>query len=175
MTKIIIKLRWWIIGTCILLGISFAVLIPFSKTDPEIRNYVPASLSSRIRTDIIEKEFGTQDMVVILFSDSCILTAPDLLQIRKIDRDLSKITGVSDRISPFTIKTIKGEEGMMTAEPLVGSIPAGNSDIEALKKKINDNPLAGNVVFSSDFTSASITATIKGVKGEVVTLNKIDL
>ncbi len=174
MTEIIIKLRWWIIGTFSLLGISFAVLIPFSKTDPEIRNYVPSSLSSRIRTDQIEKEFGTQDMVVILFSDSCILSSPDLLQIRKVDRDLSKISGVSDRISPFTIKIIKGEEGMMTAEALIGSIPSGKSEIEKLKKKINDNPLSGNVVFSTDFTAASITATIKGSKGELATLAKID-
>jgi predicted RND superfamily exporter protein len=174
MTKIIIKLRWWIIGACILIGVSFAALIPFSRTDPEIRNYIPASLDSRMRTDRIEKEFGTQDMVVILFTDSCILNTPDLLQIRKVDRDLSKISGISERISPFTIKTIKGEEGMMTAEPLVGSVPNNSSDIANLKQKVKDNPLAGNIVFSSDFTTASITATIKSLKSERVTLGKID-
>jgi uncharacterized protein len=174
MTKIIIKLRWWIIAACLLMGISFAALIPFSRTDPEIRNYIPASLDSRVRTDRIEKEFGTQDMVVILFTDSCILNAPDLLQIKKIDRDLSKISGISERISPFTIKTIKGEEGMMTAEPLVGSLPANSSEVEKLKQKVKDSPLAGNVVFSSDFTTASITATIKGAKGERIVLDKVD-
>lgn len=174
MTKIIIKLRWWIIGFCLLLGISFAALIPFSRTDPEIRNYIPQSLDSRVRTDRIEKEFGTQDMVVVLFTDSCVLSSPDLLQIKKIDRELSRITGISERISPFTIKTIKGDEGMMTAEPLVRSLPSDNSDITALKEKIKNNSLAGNTVFSPDCTTASITATIKNLKGESITLGKID-
>ena len=73
MTDFIIKYRWWIISICLILGAMFGALIPFSETDPDIRNYVPATLHSRIETDKIESEFGVQDMIVILFSDSCIL------------------------------------------------------------------------------------------------------
>lgn len=174
MTNIIIKLRWWIISFCIILGAGFAALIPFSKTDPEIRNYVPQSLDSRIRTDKIEKEFGTQDMVVILFSDSSVLKAPDLLQVREIERGLSKIMGISKMLSPFSVKTIKGEEGMMKAEPLVDKIPASNEEIDALRQKIIENSLAGNVVFSSDLSTASITATVNNLKAESYTLARID-
>ena len=68
MTHFIIKFRWWIIIACVVTGGLFAALIPLSETDPEIRNYIPETLSSRIETDRIEREFGTQDMVVILFS-----------------------------------------------------------------------------------------------------------
>ena len=74
MTEFIIKYRWWIISICLVLGACFGALIPFSRTDPDIRNYVPATMSSRNETDKIENEFGVQDMVVILFSDSCILS-----------------------------------------------------------------------------------------------------
>jgi predicted RND superfamily exporter protein len=75
MTDIIIKYRWLIIGICLFLGLGTGALIPFSKTDPDIRNYVPATLSSRRETDKIEKEFGVQDMVVILWWSSFSLTA----------------------------------------------------------------------------------------------------
>jgi len=174
MTSLIIRLRWFIIIFCILLGIGFAALIPFSKTDPEIRNYVPGTLESRKKTDLIEKEFGTQDIVIILFSDSSILDKEDLVQIKAVDDGLSRISGISRRISPFTIKTIKGDEGMMTAERLIKSIPEDYAGKESLKKRIQENLLSGSVAFSNDFTTAAITATIKGSDSEVATLQKID-
>ena len=88
MTKFIIKYRWYIIISCLLFGISFACLIPLSKTDPEIRNYIPSTMNSRIETDKIEKEFGVQDLVMLLFQDSSIITPGNLRQIKEIDRDI---------------------------------------------------------------------------------------
>jgi predicted RND superfamily exporter protein len=61
MTDFIIKYRWLIIGLCLSMGIVFGLLIPTAETDPEIRNYVPASMNSRVETDKIESEFGVQD------------------------------------------------------------------------------------------------------------------
>ncbi len=174
MTQFIIRFRWVIITACLLLGAGFGAVIPLARTDPEIRNYIPQTMSSRVATDKIENEFGVQDMVVILFSDSSILTSDNLLQIRDIDRDISRLKGVSSRISPFTIKSIKGEEGMMIADPLIKRIPAGNDDISALRESIISNRFARDIVFSSDMTTASITATISTAEAENVTLNKID-
>jgi predicted RND superfamily exporter protein len=172
MTRFIIKFRWWIIISCVLTGLVFAALIPMARTDPEIRNYVPEKQPSRINTDLIEKEFGVQDMVIVLFSDSSIISSEDLKQIRTTDRAISRISGISEHISPFTMKTIKGEEGMMVAEPLVGKIPQDSMEREALAGRIKDNTLASGVVFSSDLTTAAITATIG--EGETLTLAKID-
>lgn len=98
MADFIIKYRWIIIGFCLALGGGFGFLIPMAETDPEIRNYVPVTMNSRIETDKIENEFGVQDMVVVLFSDSCILKAENLKQIKDIDRDISRLDGVSSRI-----------------------------------------------------------------------------
>jgi predicted RND superfamily exporter protein len=76
---------------CFLVGVGSALLIPMTKIDPEMRNYVPKSMKSRIETDKIESEFGVQDMVVILFSDSCIVSTDNLNQIKNIDRSISRI------------------------------------------------------------------------------------
>jgi uncharacterized protein len=174
MTHFIVKFRWWIIAACTIAGITFASLIPLSKTDPEIRNYVPNTLESRISTDRIEKEFGTQDMVVVLFSDSSILNPEDLTQIRDVDRGLSRIPAISQKISPFSIKAIKGQDGFMTAERLIRAIPRNSSEIQALKDKIAGNTLASGTVISSDFKTAAISATIDGSNGEIGVLNRID-
>ncbi len=129
MTDFIIKYRWVIICICLLLGISLGSLIPSSETDPEIRNYVPPSMDSRIKTDKIENEFGIQDMVLLLFTDTSILTTENLKRIKDIDRDISKLTGVTNRISPFTVRTITSSEGMMTADPLIRKIPSDSCRI----------------------------------------------
>ena len=174
MTNFIIKYRWLIISICLLLGAGFAALIPSARTDPEIRNYVPSTMKSRIETDKIENVFGVQDMVVILFSDSSIITSHNLKQIKEIDRGISKISGISGRISPFTIKNIKGEEGMMVADPLIRKIPTDSTSRRELMASVATNRFARDVVFSSDFSSASITATTGNKRAESVTLNQID-
>jgi predicted RND superfamily exporter protein len=174
MTEFIIKYRWPIIVFCLVLGISLGLLIPFSQTDPEIRNYVPLNMKSRIETDKIENEFGVQDMIVILFSDSTILTAENLRQIKETDRDISKLSGVTSRISPFTVRTIKSSEGMMTADPLIRKIPSDYDEILQLKEEILNNRFARDIVFSSDMTSASVSVTINKSVPETITLQKID-
>ena len=174
MTTLIVKYRWIIIAVCVLTGLAFATLIPFSKTDPEIRNYVPATLKSKIETDKIENEFGVQDMIVVLFSDSSILTPGNLKQIKDIDRDISRVPGITSRISPFTIRTIKNSEGMMIADPLIQKIPSDTSGINLLKNDILSNRFARDIVVSSDMTSASITATVNRSEAEMETLQKVD-
>lgn len=174
MTDFIIKYRWFIIGICLVIGATFAFLIPRSETDPEIRNYIPATMDSRIKTDRIEKEFGVQDLVVILFSDSCILNAVDLKQIKEVDRDISRLNGVTNRISPFTIRSIKGEDGMMVTESLIKKMPIDTADIKSLSESILRNRFARDIVVSSDLTSASITATISSNVSEKQTLDRID-
>jgi hydrophobe/amphiphile efflux-3 (HAE3) family protein len=174
MTDFIIKYRWLIISVCLVAGVALGSLIPLSKTDPEIRNYIPPSMKSRVETDKIEKEFGVQDMVMLLFSDSTILTSENLKQIKEIDKDISKLTGVTNRISPYTVRTIRSNDEMMIADPLIRRVPSDQEGMDQLKQDILSNRFARDIVVSSDMTSASITATINNSEAEEVTLHKID-
>jgi len=174
MTGFIIKYRWLIISFSILAGLSMGLLIPSSQTDPEIRNAVPPMMKSRIETNKIEKEFGVQDMVMLLFTDSTILTSDNLKQIKEIDKDISKLTGVTSRISPFTVRTIKSSDDMMVADPLIRRIPSDTEGLNQLKTDILNNRFARDIVVSSDMTTASITATINAGERETVTLHRID-
>jgi predicted RND superfamily exporter protein len=174
MTDIIIKYRWFIIIGCLIAGVALGLLIPFSKTDPDIRNYIPSGMNSRIETDKIEKEFGVQDMIMLLISDSSMLTEGNLNKIKEIDRDVSKLSGVTNRISPFTVRTIKSSEDMMVADPLIRRIPSEKEGFNNLKEDILSNRFARDIVVSSDMTTASITATINTSETEEATLHKID-
>jgi hydrophobe/amphiphile efflux-3 (HAE3) family protein len=174
MTDFIFRYRWIIILFCLLTGAVSVFLIPRTEIDPEMRNYVPESIKSRMETDKIESEFGVQDLVVIMFSDSCILNSDNLNQIKNIDRAISRINGITGRVSPFTVKNIRSEEGMMRVDPLLKKIPEDTADIRQLGKDILENRFTRDIVFSSDLTTASITATINNSAAEKETLHKID-
>lgn len=174
MTDFIYRNRWIIIISSVIIGAISVMLVPGIKVDPEMRNYVPVSIRSRIETDKIEKEFGVQDLIVILFSDSCIINSDNLNQIKNIDLSISRINGVGNRISPFTVRNIRSEEGMMVVDPLIKNIPGDTAGLRSLGKEILGNRFARDVVVSSDLTTASITATINNSEPESVTLNRID-
>ena len=174
MTDFIIKYRWVIISVSFALAIGMGILIPSSETDPDIRNYIPNSMPSRVTNDSIEQEFGTQDMIIVLFRDSSILTPVDLGQIKEIDRALSRVEGIGTVNSLYTARTIKGEEGMMIVDPLIRRIPVTPEETEALKQDILANRFARGIVASNDMTAAAITGTLNTNVPELVTLSKVD-
>ena len=109
-----------------------------------------------------------------MFTDDNIIRTDNLNQIKAIDRSISKISGVSSRISPFTVKSISSGEGMMTVDPLIKGIPADTTELRQLGKSILENRFARGIVVSSDLTTASITATINNSVTEKTTLQQID-
>ena len=174
MTDFIIKYRWVIISVSFALAIGMGVLIPSSRTDPDIRNYIPRSLPSRVTNDSIEKEFGVQDMIIVLFTDSSILTPVDLREIKEVDKAFSRMKGIGTVNSLYTARKIKSEEGMMVVDPLIKKIPETPAETETLKEDILANRFARGIVVSSDMTAAAITGTVNNNVPELVTLTRVD-
>jgi hydrophobe/amphiphile efflux-3 (HAE3) family protein len=102
------------------------------------------------------------------------LSSDNLQQIKDIDKAISRINGVSNRVSPFTVRSIRSEGGMMVVDPLIKSIPDDTAGLGTLSREILTNRFARDIVISSDLTTASITATINNIEPEFATLHRID-
>jgi len=174
MTDFIIKYRWAIIAMSFALAAGLGLLIPSSETDPDIRNYIPHNMPSRVTNDSIEKEFGVQDMIIVLFTDSTILKPGDLRQVKEVDRAMSRMEGIGMVNSLFTARKIEGIDGMMVVDPLIDRIPETAEEMETLMQDILANRFARDIVMSSDMTAAAITGTITSTVSEYETLNRID-
>jgi hypothetical protein len=174
MTDFIIKYRWVIITISFALAAGMCILIPSSETDPDIRNYIPSNMPSRVTNDSIEQEFGVQDMIIVLFTDSSILAPGDLRQVKEVDRAMSRMEGIGTINSVYTARKIEGRDGMMVVDPLIDRIPETPEDFLTLKNDILGNQFARDIVVSSDMTAAAITGTISSTEPEYETLNKID-
>ena len=55
-------------------------------------------MPSRVTNDSIEQEFGVQDMIIVLFTDSSILTPVNLRQIKEVDKAFSRMDGIGTSI-----------------------------------------------------------------------------
>lgn len=174
MTNFIIKYRWAIISVSVALAVGLGLLIPSSETDPDIRNYIPRNMPSRVTNDSIEKEFGVQDMIIVLFTDSTILKPGDLRQVKEVDRAMSRMEGIGMVNSLFTARKIEGIDGMMVVDPLIDRIPETAEEMEKLRQDILANQFARDIVMSSDMTAAAITGTITSTVSEYETLTRID-
>ena len=174
MSDLIIKYRWLIFSVSILLGAGFGVLIPFATTDPDIRNYIPHDMPSRENTDSVESVFGDQDLVVVTFTDTSILTPGNLMLVRNTGRAFSRLPGIGTINSLYTARKISGGGGIMTVDPLIKAIPETEREKEELKRDILDNRFAVGVVISEDMTTAAITGNISRSIPENVTLSEVD-
>ena len=174
MTDFIVRYRWAIIIISFALAAGLGILIPSSETDPDIRNYIPRTMPSRVTNDSIEKEFGVQDMIIVLFTDSSMLVPKNLKQVKEVDRALSRMEGIGTINSLYTARKIEGREGMMVVDPLIDRIPETPEDFLTLKNDIMANRFARDIVVSSDMTAAAISGTINSTVPEYETLNKVD-
>ncbi|MBS0009987.1 MAG: outer membrane lipoprotein-sorting protein [Bacteroidales bacterium] len=174
MTKLLLKYRYLVIIISVAIGIGGLAMMPRMKTDPDMRNYIPAGMESKINTERIEKEFGLQDMIMIVFKDSCILTPPNLKRIRDIDRQVEDLRSVDKTISLFNTRRIYGEQGMMIVDPAIKGFPGSSDEIEILKDQLEKNPLAMGTVVSKDFRMSALMATISQEIDENIILAEID-
>ena len=174
MTDFIIRYRWAILSVSVALAVGMGLLIPSSDTDPDIRNYIPRNMESRVTNDSIEQEFGVQDMIMVLFTDSTILNPGALRQVREVDRAFSRMEGIGTVNSVYTARKIEGRDGMMVVDPLIARVPETATEMEILRQDILANKFARNVVVSSDMSAAAITGTINPAVSEHETLNRVD-
>lgn len=174
MTRLIIKYRKAIIILSVLLSVTGLALIPGIKTDPDIRNYVPRDMMSRLNTDSIEAEFGLQDMLMILLKDSVIITGEHLTRLKSIEEALSAVDGIESTVSPFTTKSVRSEEGTMIVEPAVNKIPVSDAERESLAVRLRDNPMANGIIVSDDLTMAAIIVRTGNGTTEEAILESVD-
>jgi predicted RND superfamily exporter protein len=174
MTGLILKYRKAIIILSVLLSVTGLAMIPGIKTDPDIRNYVPRDMVSRLNTDSIEAEFGLQDMLMILLKDSIIITGDNLTRLKSIEEALSGIDGIESTVSPFTTKSVRSDNGTMIVEPAVGKIPETGAERESLAVRLRDNPMANGIVVSDDLTMAAIIVRTGNGTTEEAILESID-
>lgn len=158
---LIIKFRWLIIIAFLAITVILGSRIPKAEIDPDMINQLPTDISSRMSTDRIEELFGGTDMLMILIEADDVLNQETLKRIKNMSRQMKKIKGVDKVLSLFDLKRIKGEDGMMTVDPVVKRIPKNDEQKKNLRQEIMDNDIVYGSVISKDFTITAVVAILE--------------
>jgi len=96
------------------------------------------------------EEFGYDEVVAAAYSADNVLEAGNLRRIRKITEDLGQLKGITRVVSIGNAEDVFVEEGSLTVGPLVRALPENAEQQEALKQRIEANPLYGGLLVSQD-------------------------
>ena len=177
---LIVRRRFWLvllIGLCtVLLGTQVRHL----KIVIDPSAMLPKAHPNVIGTNIAEALFGSKYVVVVGVSRNdgkSALQIGTLQTVADLSKEIVKISGVKAHTllsaTADKARAISGADGQMTVEPLL-DMPITQSGIEAMKKRLHENPIFQNTVISADESLASISFSIDvGPKGFREVMDKV--
>lgn len=152
----VIRYRWWIIISTILVVIISGLLLFRVEINPDLETYLPEQMSSRKNTKVIYDVFGESEPILITIKADDVLATSTLERIQDISDAFAQELNYKNVFSLFEAKNIRSEEGAMIVDPIIQVIPQTDEEREILREEIKKNDLAYKLVVSEDFKYALI-------------------
>ncbi len=152
----VVRYRWWIISVTFLITILSIIPIFNIRINSDFETYFPDSMQSRVNNKKINKIFGEEEPIMILFSTSDVLNAAALQRVENLTNAFGEIQGIKRVFSLFKTKNITSEDGAMIIDPVVKKLPEDEESREKLRHEIKANDLAWKLVVSEDFKNTLI-------------------
>ena len=160
--KSIIKFRWLIVTTVLLLTIFFGYQMKNISINSDIFSSLPDSDPAASLYKQIGEEFGGNNMGLIVLETNNVFDKEVLEHIRQITDTLKYIQGVSTVTSLTNIIDIKSTEEGIEVGKLVDeyNLPQTQEELDSLKKYIFSKDLYKGSIVSEDGTSTVIVFTL---------------
>ncbi len=154
--KFILRNKLWFIIVPLIITVISVILLTKIKINSNLESYFPNDLPSKMSSAIVEESFGNGEPLLLILECDDVLNPSTLLRIKNITSELSAIDIYDDVLSIFDMKNIRGEDGMMIVDPLIGEISEEQANRELLRESIRSNELAYKTFVSEDFRYALI-------------------
>src|SRR5690606_36569054 len=109
----VVRARWFIIVVFTLIVAFFALQLPKSQLDTEMKNQLPPDLPTRINLGKIEELFGGTDMAMLVLTADDILQPSTLKRLEGLSTGMKEVEECERVVSAYTAKDLKGEGGDM--------------------------------------------------------------
>ena len=159
--RFVIRFRWLAIVAFLAVTFGFARQLKHANMDPDMMNYMPVDMASRIKKSRIEDLFGGTEMLMVLIRSDDVLAPETLKRVKRISRGMKRIDGVDKVLSLFELKQLTSDDGAMIVDPAVPRIPKTDDEIEQLRHDIADNDIVYGSVISKDFTITAVIAMVE--------------
>ena len=143
-----------ILAVVLLLTPAFLAQLPKIQLDTNPKNMLPPSSAVRVWNDSVDLNFGLyEDTIVVgIVHPRSVLNKNTLEKVRDISADILRVRGVAGRdVASFTtIDNVTAEGGGLKVAPLVTKIPQNDTELQALRKTLFENPLFVDRIISRD-------------------------
>ena len=158
--KHIATYRWTILISSAILTVLAILGTLFIKINADVESYLPDDIASKVHTDSIEKIFGKDEPLLLVYSSPDILEAECIRQLWQVDSTMADLPFVNQIHSLFTVKEVSSAEDRMIVAPLIADPyvhPASSAD---LRERIRNNRQVYRHLVSGDFSTTFILLNI---------------
>ncbi|VAX35412.1 Exporter protein, RND family [hydrothermal vent metagenome] len=152
----------FIIGTLII-TIAAGILLPQIKIDNSVEVFFNKQGKSYLHFQEWKDQFGSDELVIVAFSDKDIFTHQNLTLIDTLSEELEMIDGVDNVQSLTTVNNIIGQDQDFIVEPLIETIPTEPHLLQNIKKEALRNPLYVNNIISKDGRTAAFMIELENM------------
>lgn len=131
-------------------------------TDPE--NMLEADQPDRVTYNAVKRDFGINDLLVVGIVDDGGMFRPDpLRRVARLTERIAAIPGVliDDIVSLTTTDDITSDGGFLRIGPVMTEPPHSDAEAEAIRQRINSNPLLADKLASEDGTGVALYIPIQ--------------
>ncbi len=155
---------WLNIVLILAITLFFAVLLPKTKLDNDIMNFIPENHPEAVAFENTTDLFGSSMIlgVGIEFKQDTVFTAEHLNLIQRLTAQFETFDNVESVRSLSNTDYIEGTAEGMQVAPLLGENFQGTEDeILSIKKKLFDWDIYEGTLYSEDFTATQILVTFE--------------
>ncbi len=174
LAKNILKARWLIIILTVLLTVFFGYELTKIRVNSNVIDSLPASDSTVSLFKSIGKEFGGNEVGVVIVQAKNVFRPETLKDIRKITRTLSGLKGVEAVTSLTNILNFDGVGNDFQVKPLINmqALPRTPHQVDSLKQLVVSNKMyRGNLVSADGSASLVVFKFSSGGNDEATVKN----
>jgi len=156
----------------IVLALRLLFVLPKIEIDSGADIFFDKQGQSYVQLQDWEEQFGSDERIVIAFSDQDIFTAANLTLISTLSERLESLEYVDHVRSLTTVNNISGRDNDFIVEKLIEEIPAEKNALAQLKSLALGNPLYARNIISEDARTTAIVVELEASPSKDKTYKK---
>jgi hypothetical protein len=171
----ILKWKWLIISLAFLLTVFFAFQLTKIKIDSNVIDSLPANDSVVSLFKSVGKEFGGNEMGVVIIEAHNVFEPGVLKDIQKITDTLAKVKGIASVTSLTNILNFDGVGNDFQVKPLINMqhLPVSPQQIDSIKNRITSNKMYRGNLVSGDGTASLVVFKFAAGSNDMNVVNRV--
>lgn len=164
-TDFILRHSRAILVVIVLITAVAAFLLPALKFDNSVDVFFNKHGESYLGFEEWKEQFGSDQVVMVAFSDRDIFTAENLRLIDFLTSRFERLPSVDKVRSLTNVNDIIGDENDFVVERFIGTIPSDEAHLAALRERALNNPLYKDTLISKDSRTTALVIELRQKEG----------